>query len=90
MNKTIKEWYETLPEPYKSQALKNCFKNRLTNTRSSLAGAIMEGLSWSSTPEGGEYWKSLYHKAEKGTIEAPKSEQAFDNIVIRKPKKVIL
>lgn len=63
--KTIREWLEELPEPYRTQALENCNSMRL-----SISGlsdivetsriAIMSAFHWDSSPEGFHYWDELY------------------------------
>lgn len=65
--KTIKEWLETLPEPYRAQALKNIAehpfddKTDLTTPVESLAEAI-DSFEWFATEEGHDYWEELYEK----------------------------
>lgn len=58
MNRTIKEWIETLPNPYREQALKkdNTFHNQEVN---SLSVALETAFIWADTEEGGDYWGDL-------------------------------
>jgi hypothetical protein len=55
--KTIKEWLETLPEPYRSQALKNGID--MGKERSSLFKAINSAFVWSNSKEGFDYWRMV-------------------------------
>ena len=52
--KTIKELYETLPEPYRTQAINNSYNK--DEMFSSLYDALLSGFLWSETPEGFDYW----------------------------------
>lgn len=65
---TIKHWLNTLPDPYKEQALKNTSKSRLDKTTSSLSVALTQAFIWSETPEGINYWNDVKFKAQKGTL----------------------
>lgn len=60
----IETWLKKLPEPHRSLALKNrkSFPKRV-ESETSLAAAVWNGFSWSSTPEGGEFWQGVYHWA---------------------------
>jgi hypothetical protein len=58
--KTIREWFEELPEPYRSQALINMntgAENLITDSR---AEALEMGFTWRDTVEGRGYWDSFY------------------------------
>lgn len=71
--KTVRQYYEMLPEPYRSQAIKNCRdehgESRLDREALSLHHAIDYGMYWSATPEGSSYWGDLADKAAHGKIE---------------------
>ena len=58
MNKTIKQWLEELPEPYRSQALENMSENSEVE---SLCIAIMKAFDWDESPQGSKYWLSVYN-----------------------------
>ena len=60
--KTIKEWFDTLPEPYKSQAIKNT--TDLDAQESSLSRALKFAFVWDYTPEDFYYWMDVCNKAE--------------------------
>lgn len=61
MQKTIKQWLEELPEPYRSKALKNHAEKPieyLADTKTSdLGGAIANAFAWGGTAEGYDYWR---------------------------------
>jgi len=62
MTKTIKQWLETLLEPYRGQALENLANNsnRKEDCKAdSLNDAILRGFTWEATPQGAEYWKEV-------------------------------
>ena len=54
--KTIKEWLEELPEPYRTQAINNTSEQNSLKLKSSLSDAIYSAFAWSKTPEGLQYW----------------------------------
>lgn len=60
--KTIKEWLNDLPEPYKSKALFNFYTYQdklgieITSKVSGLPAAINSAFSWADSPEGAKYW----------------------------------
>lgn len=60
--KTIREWLEELPEPYRSQALENFeaqkTKDRLP-TRQSMYWAIYGAFHWDDTPQKHDYWSKF-------------------------------
>ena len=76
--KTILEWLNELPQPYKSQAIYNFqehlkrykFTNEERYTELSIkrceymSDAITASSHWSVTPQGQEYWCDLYDKYE--------------------------
>jgi hypothetical protein len=68
MSKTTKEWFNELPEPYRTQAIENCKAN---DYESSLSQAIFGGFLWVSTREGFEYWRDVKLRAEKGEFDTP-------------------
>lgn len=55
--KTIKEWLQELPEPYKTQALNNTSSIMANNKVESLSYAIESAFIWTDTPEGHFYWR---------------------------------
>ncbi len=65
--KTAREWFETFPEPYKSQAIANLkwYKSRKYG---SAADALGLAFPWSETHEGhegSEYWAQFHETITK-------------------------
>jgi len=60
--KTIAEWFEELPEPYKTKALDNVMSQNsvtLVSSDTSLSDALVGAFDWSITPEGFYFWNEL-------------------------------
>ena len=55
MEKTIKEWFETLPEPHRTKAFKNTTGWKLDQVTSSLESTIWNAFIWCNSPEGTNY-----------------------------------
>lgn len=71
MNRNIREWLKTLPEPYKKKALMNATvedKSILNRSEPSLYDAIGRAFNWNRSPEGSKYWETLYYKAQRGEV----------------------
>jgi len=56
---TIKQWFETLPEPYRSQAIENSLPGNLNSRVDSLFIALSCGFKYRRSPQGFDYWKSF-------------------------------
>lgn len=66
--KTIKEWLETLPEPYRTEAIENATNEgsiRFRTKHKSLSEALGSAFTWYFTLQGHDYWVDLYDKLEK-------------------------
>jgi hypothetical protein len=68
MEKTVKEWLNELPEPYRSQAIENCdkecpeeFERRVGDAQS----ALCNSFTWDESPQGADYWVEIYFKLEE-------------------------
>lgn len=61
--KTIREWYEDLPKESRDKALKNTPKDTLDDKEASLSEALEGAFFWRSSPEGFDYWETLYVKS---------------------------
>lgn len=64
MQKTVREWLEELPEPYRSQAMDNLVKYPLPKSRtlfSNIGDALLYGFDWDLTPQGFSYWHRIKH-----------------------------
>lgn len=54
--KTVKQWLDTLKEPYKTEAFNNTLKGTLNRTAYSLHSALMMSFVFHSSREGNDYW----------------------------------
>ena len=59
--KTNKDWFETLEEPYRTQALENTI--RIFNEES-LSDSLLRSFNWKNSPERHHYWETLHNKLE--------------------------
>lgn len=63
--KTIEQWFNELPEPYRSHALKNTLnqygEKRLKVHEPSIIDALLGGFIWKDTPkeQGVDYWRNF-------------------------------
>ena len=65
--KTILEWYQELPEPYRTQAIENCEHDLLDMIYDDIQSAIGGGFLWGQTEvkgQGWDYWKELSDRYE--------------------------
>lgn len=60
--KTIREWLNELPEPYRTQALNNTTKYNLDKEKKSLSDALLGAFFWFDSPEHFSYWGNLHDK----------------------------
>lgn len=66
--KTVREWLNTLKEPYKSKALNNCNKSIINSKVTNLVKALYYAFDWQDSNEGFEYWKDLTSSLENKEI----------------------
>ena len=65
--KTRLEWLNELPEPYRSQGIKNTKKQRddyqqaFMEEETTLWGAIAGAFEWGKSKEGINYWSEITH-----------------------------
>lgn len=67
--KTIREWLEELPEPYRTQAIEN-YNNQECNfnlrfglkeqEHNSLKDALFSAFAWGHTEQGYEHWRFFH------------------------------
>lgn len=58
--KTVEEWFKTLPEPYRTKALEGSkIQGRLELKATNLAAAVSAGIHWKDTEQGFEYWNKV-------------------------------
>jgi len=62
MKKTIREWLEELPEPYRSQAMENMIKKAEGLKKPSFQIALTNAFVWELSKQGGDYWRKLYNR----------------------------
>lgn len=60
MVKTIRQWFEEFPEPYRKQALENTDKEELDENINDAKMALAGGFNWNSSPQGFSYWDKFY------------------------------
>ena len=61
--KTILEHLETLPEPYRTQAIENCknLSNTSKDRTNNVMSAIVMAFDWAESPEGSGYWQRYWY-----------------------------
>lgn len=58
--KTIREWFNSMPEPYRTEALVNCSMEDLDKQKPTLKQALSGSFYWAKTPQGADYWLKFY------------------------------
>ena len=61
--KTIREWLNELPEPYRTQALDNAKSSKpytINAVKPNLHNAILGAFVWRDAPQGFNYWQDVY------------------------------
>jgi len=69
--KTVKEWLETLPEPYRTQALENAIKSKLDDSSPDFGSAVIMGFIWEKSPQGWDYWNKIFIRASNEEFRKP-------------------
>lgn len=61
MKKTIKQWLEELPEPYRTQALNNYDEGFaiILSPIEDVVDALLASFSWNHSKEGWDYWENV-------------------------------
>ena len=57
--KTIKQWLNTLNEPYKTKAIQQTNEDKKKKKADSLIIALYKMFVWEDSVEGDEYWRDL-------------------------------
>lgn len=57
--KTVKQWFETLPQPYSQQAIDNTSPYQLTLEYDDIKTALLSAFVWEHTLQGHDYWNKL-------------------------------
>lgn len=58
--KTIKEWIEELPEPYRTRSIENTEDELLLERVESLKRAVKCAFVWRNSTQGHQYWEDFY------------------------------
>jgi hypothetical protein len=59
--KTVLEHFETLPEPYRTQAIENCKDQGNEGLKvENLDEAFSDGFVWSRSKQGYDHWDDFY------------------------------
>jgi hypothetical protein len=81
MSKTIKEWLNLLPEPYKTQSLNNLNPEKGDIIKYHLEDAVVGAFKWDDSVEGTQYWIKITDQIISGEIEAAKEkEKVYEQI----------
>jgi hypothetical protein len=69
--KTAREWFQHLPEPYRTQAMEN--SDGLKREYKSLSLALECNFKWRKTPDGqgADYWGYVWEIASNGGFDKP-------------------
>ena len=72
--KTIREWFNELPDPYRTQAINNADSILLDNKSVgkncvSLLDALEKAFIWENSPEDFQYWVNLYKVLKSKNIQ---------------------
>lgn len=59
--KTVEQWLNTLPEPYRTQALNNADTKCLFAEECNPQDAILKAFTWDYSTEGFHYWNDFYN-----------------------------
>lgn len=66
---TVRQWLNTLKEPYKTKALTNSFNNAsndiLESTSKTLIASLYCAFEWDRSSEGFEYWQKIAQSIEE-------------------------
>lgn len=66
--KTVKDWLNTLNEPYKTKAINQTNKDILNLKCNSMSDALLRMFHWERSLEGCEYWNDLHESLENKEI----------------------
>ncbi len=64
--KTVKEWLEELPEPFREHALKNAMPDALNFTSSAIYNALNMSFVFDESPEGAPFWCQVWNSLVDG------------------------
>lgn len=87
--KTIREWLETLPEPYRRYAIAELNRQDCANCDSgaiempSLPKAIQFAFEWHKAKRGGDFWYLIYERALAGEFDAAVKQVQEPDVTIQ-------
>lgn len=64
MEKTIREWFNDLPEDIKEKAIINTPEESLDRIEYSLSKALLRAFTWIESVEGHNYWSRINSEHE--------------------------
>lgn len=74
--KTIKEWFQELPDGYRELASKYLAEWHSNNKTISMSEAIKIGFAWEYTHEGCDFWKQVHDYYNQPILpQLPKTNQ---------------
>jgi hypothetical protein len=82
MRKTIKEWFNELPEGYRERAIKNTHEGRMNTHEPTMVEVIYRSFRWSGTPEGHTFWREVKDHYAKGTLLPPLPNQTGHQVLM--------
>jgi hypothetical protein len=72
MKKTLRQWFEMFPEPYRTQAIENTIalsgETRLEGTYKNVVDALAIGFLWSRSPQGLMHWTKFCDQLDRNEI----------------------
>lgn len=81
--KTIREWFDLLPEDIRERALRNTDNERHDWSLGSLAEALLSAFLWRTTIEGHSHWERVHRAAVNGGFSEVESLRA-ENEALKK------
>lgn len=58
--KTIGEWINEFPEPYKTKALNSAYESTLDEPAGTASLALQHAFEWATSNDGKKYWDDFY------------------------------
>jgi hypothetical protein len=84
MEKTLRQWFEMFPEPYRKQAIENTIelegKAQLEETDKNAVEAINGGFVWKKSPQGHGYWSEFAFKIYRNEITLTEPSEGGENV----------
>jgi hypothetical protein len=72
MEKTLREWFEMFPEPYRTQAIENTLnlrgEGRFIVTKTNAMSAIVGAFVWEDSPQKDKYWNEFHDQLHRNEI----------------------